>query len=205
MSYVLYKRTIHAQISSCQCETRRDIAKFGHLVWLQPLKQTNMHSTPDMTTKPAAVPVSSSTANVQDSTASFSLAADFIPFARSSPPPSPADYPWRSNARTARDPSPVGELDGDKNRKGGYDRAEKDRFGNQDYSTGRDSGKHANKRRHDQDADQTYGNKKQRLDIPLRKAPWVADIDWDRCRNAAEMCAQQYCNIVYTDVLMATG
>jgi hypothetical protein len=48
----------------------------------------------------------------------------------------------------------------------------------------RDSG-----RRRDRDSygDDGYANKKQRTDAASRKAPWVADIDWDDCNNVAEM------------------
>lgn len=33
-----------------------------------------------------------------------------------------------------------------------------------------------------------YENKKQRMDAKSRKSPWVKDIEWERCRNVAELC-----------------
>ncbi|CCM06442.1 uncharacterized protein FIBRA_08704 [Fibroporia radiculosa] len=39
----------------------------------------------------------------------------------------------------------------------------------------------------DSSLDDGYANKKQRVAAASRKAPWVADIDWDSCTNVAEM------------------
>jgi len=33
-----------------------------------------------------------------------------------------------------------------------------------------------------------YTNKKQRMDAASRLTPWVNDVDWESCRNMAEMC-----------------
>lgn len=35
-----------------------------------------------------------------------------------------------------------------------------------------------------------YSNKKQRTDASSRLTPWVADVDWDNCRNLAELFVQ---------------
>ncbi|KXN91438.1 Poly(A) RNA polymerase cid14 [Leucoagaricus sp. SymC.cos] len=37
------------------------------------------------------------------------------------------------------------------------------------------------------DLDDRYANKKQRMDAASRRAPWVYDVDWDDCKNVAEM------------------
>ncbi|TFK36381.1 hypothetical protein BDQ12DRAFT_699647 [Crucibulum laeve] len=52
----------------------------------------------------------------------------------------------------------------------------------------RDEGS-ARKRKHEMlfDADEMQSSKKQRLDAASRKAPWVRSIDWDSCKNVAEM------------------
>ena len=45
------------------------------------------------------------------------------------------------------------------------------------------------KRKHDEiDLNDGYANKKQRIDAASRRAPWAADVDWERCHNVAEMC-----------------
>ena len=141
-----------------------------------------------MTTLSVPVPSSSSFAEEPDT--HFSISADFIPFAPASPPAFPEiEKPSRSNDRKGRDKIPVREWDNRTSHLPVHKRDENaattDRVENQDR------GQYGNKRRHDQDLDQYHGNKKQRVDIPLRKAPWVADIDWDRCKNVAEMCAPQ--------------
>ncbi|KAF5358558.1 hypothetical protein D9756_001196 [Leucocoprinus leucothites] len=52
----------------------------------------------------------------------------------------------------------------------------------------RERGGDSRKRKHDVvDFDDGYVNKKQRIDAASRKAPWVYDIDWDDCKNVAEM------------------
>ncbi|KAI0693342.1 hypothetical protein BC835DRAFT_1406809 [Cytidiella melzeri] len=44
------------------------------------------------------------------------------------------------------------------------------------------------KRKSDEiDYDDGYANKKERMDANSRRAPWVADVDWENCRNVAEM------------------
>lgn len=37
------------------------------------------------------------------------------------------------------------------------------------------------------DYDDGYTNKKERLDAQSRRAPWAADVDWETCKNVAEM------------------
>lgn len=47
---------------------------------------------------------------------------------------------------------------------------------------------HGRKRKVDEvDLRDGYDNKKQRLNAASRRAPWVWDVDWDSCRNVAEM------------------
>jgi len=49
-------------------------------------------------------------------------------------------------------------------------------------------GESTKKRKHDAvDFEDGYANKKQRMNAASRKAPWVYDIDWEDCRNVAEM------------------
>lgn len=38
----------------------------------------------------------------------------------------------------------------------------------------------------DRDGDR-HGEKRQRMEIDPRRAPWVANVDWDRCANVAEL------------------
>ncbi len=38
------------------------------------------------------------------------------------------------------------------------------------------------------DTNDGYTNKKQRVDAASRRCPWAADVDWEGCRNVAEMC-----------------
>jgi non-canonical poly(A) RNA polymerase PAPD5/7 len=45
------------------------------------------------------------------------------------------------------------------------------------------------KRKADYDRDDGYNNKKERTDAASRKAPWVADVDWEGSANVAELCA----------------
>jgi non-canonical poly(A) RNA polymerase PAPD5/7 len=45
------------------------------------------------------------------------------------------------------------------------------------------------KRKADFDRSDGYDNKKQRTDAASRKAPWVADIDWEECTNVADLYA----------------
>ena len=43
------------------------------------------------------------------------------------------------------------------------------------------------KRKVDFDRDDGYNNKKERTNAASRKAPWVADVDWERSTNVAEL------------------
>jgi hypothetical protein len=37
--------------------------------------------------------------------------------------------------------------------------------------------------------DDLLSSKQQRFDpYPSKKAPWVSGLEWDRCKNVAEMC-----------------
>ncbi len=45
------------------------------------------------------------------------------------------------------------------------------------------------KRKADFDRNDGYNTKKERTDATSRKAPWVADIDWEGCTNVAELSA----------------
>jgi non-canonical poly(A) RNA polymerase PAPD5/7 len=36
-----------------------------------------------------------------------------------------------------------------------------------------------------------YENKKQRVNAASRRAPWVVDVEWERCSNVAEMCVSR--------------
>lgn len=51
-----------------------------------------------------------------------------------------------------------------------------------------DDRRHGHKRKVDEvDRQDGYDNKKQRADAASRRAPWVWDVDWENCRNVAEM------------------
>lgn len=53
----------------------------------------------------------------------------------------------------------------------------------------RERGNEARKRKYDEaDLEDGYANKKQRMNAASRKAPWVYDIEWDDCKNVAELC-----------------
>jgi len=45
------------------------------------------------------------------------------------------------------------------------------------------------KRKADFDRNDGYNNKKERTDAASRKAPWVADVDWEASTNVAELYA----------------
>ncbi|KAG6888367.1 hypothetical protein C0992_008669 [Termitomyces sp. T32_za158] len=53
--------------------------------------------------------------------------------------------------------------------------------------SGRDKGKGVKRKKDSFDLDDGYESKKQRLDAASRKSPWVADLDWTRCRHVAEL------------------
>lgn len=78
-----------------------------------------------------------------------------------------------------------------------------------------DDRNHGRKRKVDEvDLNDGYENKKQRVNAASRRAPWVWDVDWDSCRNVAEMYALVFsnplrltlqlgiCNIGFTEKLM---
>ena len=57
---------------------------------------------------------------------------------------------------------------------------------------GKEREEHAGRKRkvEEVDFDDGYANKKQRVAAASRKAPWAQDVDWDKCRNVAEMCVR---------------
>lgn len=56
------------------------------------------------------------------------------------------------------------------------------------------------KRKYDMvfDPSDGYQNKKQRTDAKSRLAPWVDEVDWDGCENAAEMCVYTFLTTEWT-------
>jgi hypothetical protein len=45
------------------------------------------------------------------------------------------------------------------------------------------------KRKSDEmERDESYATLRERIDTTTRRAPWAANVDWDSCRNVAEMC-----------------
>ncbi|EIW60204.1 uncharacterized protein TRAVEDRAFT_164816 [Trametes versicolor FP-101664 SS1] len=100
--------------------------------------------------------------------------ADFIPFSFSDPEepaePAPAKEDW----------PPAREWDRGK----GKSREKERERGDERESAGR-------KRKVEEvDFDDGYANKKQRVAAASRRAPWVNNVDWDRCANVAEMYAR---------------
>lgn len=100
--------------------------------------------------------------------------ADFIPFSFSDPEepaePAPAQEDW----------PPTREWDRGK----GKSREKERERGDERESAGR-------KRKVEEvDFDDGYANKKQRVAAASRRAPWVNNVDWDRCANVAEMYAR---------------
>lgn len=64
---------------------------------------------------------------------------------------------------------------------------ERDQGKVRERSRGR-GGEPMKKRKHDAiDFEDGYANKKQRMNAASRKAPWVYDVEWEECRNVAEM------------------
>ena len=51
----------------------------------------------------------------------------------------------------------------------------------------RRNGHGRNRKRKYEEYDDGYSNQKQRVEVGLRKCPWVADLDLYRCTNVAEM------------------
>jgi non-canonical poly(A) RNA polymerase PAPD5/7 len=78
--------------------------------------------------------------------------------------------------------------DRDRNREKYRDR-ERDRDRDRD-GYGDRNGEGIHKRKYEMvfDPNDGYANKKQRTNASSRKAPWVVDLNWDRCNNVAEMC-----------------
>ncbi|EIN07011.1 Nucleotidyltransferase [Punctularia strigosozonata HHB-11173 SS5] len=108
--------------------------------------------------------------------ASFQDAEDFVPFAPDSDEEEedrPPVREWDKGKGRERDRDRDGDGDGERRR-------DRDRDKDRDGDFGR-------KRERERYGDDGYVNKKQRLDAASRKAPWVADIDWDSCNNVAEM------------------
>ena len=72
---------------------------------------------------------------------------------------------------------------------GGRERRDTGRTRDRDRDLDRDADSRGTKRKKDlYDLNDGYANKKQRLDAASRKSPWVADLDWTRCRHVAELC-----------------
>lgn len=74
----------------------------------------------------------------------------------------------------------------DLDREGDEDRA---RDGDRSRGEDRHPERHGTKRKYEMlfDPRDGYSNKKQRSDAASRKAPWVAGLNWHRCKNVAEM------------------
>ena len=66
---------------------------------------------------------------------------------------------------------------------------ERNRGGDRDRGEDRHPGQTGTKRRYEMifDNDDGYANKRQGTDPASKKAPWVAGLGWERCKNVAEM------------------
>lgn len=99
------------------------------------------------------------------------LGDDFVPFTLSEPedeaPPAPAPRrEWDEGKRSPR----------------GRDR-ERGRDGERERG--------AKGKEREVERDDGYASKKQRVDAASRRAPWVAEVEWERCANVAEMYVSQ--------------
>ncbi|KAG6829239.1 hypothetical protein H0H87_012199 [Tephrocybe sp. NHM501043] len=72
----------------------------------------------------------------------------------------------------------------DPNLEGGIDR---DNDRNRDRNQKRDRGADSYGTKRKFDPNDGYANKKQRTDASSRKSPWIAGLDWTRCRHVAEL------------------
>jgi len=106
------------------------------------------------------------------SAAQFSAGEEFVAFSFSDPDEETAAVPIREWDQGKQNPDV--EKRGKKRKSGEmsrddreYDRDRRDR--------GRDRGS------------DRYGEKRQRMDNVPRHTPWIANVDWDRCPNVADL------------------
>jgi hypothetical protein len=127
------------------------------------------------------------------SASTLELGEDFIPLPMS-PPSSPSEKDFRRRERR-RDGDggrewDIGEDIREAQRRRDRDQRRKDR--ERSLSRSRDKGKeraHGSNQngKHEMVFDFRDGYSERRVDTTSRKAPWVSDVDWESCRNVAEM------------------
>ena len=107
----------------------------------------------------------------------FDIGDDFLPFVVSD------DEAKVSKTQESHRREKVPEREWDKGKR---------REGDDDGSRDQDRGSRGTKRKYEMVFDEDswdYMQRRQDHHHPSRKAPWVADVNWDGCRNVAEMYA----------------
>jgi hypothetical protein len=127
----------------------------------------------------------------------FDQGDDFIPFRESHSPSVTDEVSQRNTGRNGKAGSPpVQDWDREKSNLKQPDSMEmsgsKGSARDRDRSPDGPGSKHNRKRKHGSEISSSYESKKQRVDIPSRKAPWVAHMNWEHCNNVAEMYVSQF-------------